>query len=423
MQIKNISKGIEGCYVKTPKFKTSRISINMFVKADEKEVSAYSLLQQILVRTTKDYPDFTSLNKYLKELYGANLSGEIQKYGDVRVLRFVISFINDNYTINGEKISEKATDLLLSAIFDPALENGHFKNDEIESNKRLLIDEIESELNNKRLYAVSNTSKIMYEDEPAGIPLNGTVETVKKLTDEDLIFAHKKLLEEAFVRVNVISENEPDDIYNKIVDRFETVNRNVEKVNVSKPHIAKEQPKIVEEQMDVTQGKLCLGFAIDSDNTLNDYIVSQVFVNLYGGAPFSKLFVNVREKQSLCYYCAARLDYKKSTFMVDSGILEENKNKAYDGILEQLEEMKKGNFTDDDINASKMALSDTVVAISDIIGDVDFWYLKHCFDNLKSVEDFLDKINKVTKEDIVNKANTVKLDTVYFLGGLKGDNA
>lgn len=422
MLINQLSNGVEGLFINTSKFKTSRISINMFVKADEKDTSAYSLLQMLLVSATKKYPDYTSLNAALNELYGAALYGDVVKFGDMRIIKFVIAFLDDKFSLNGEKISKDAVELLLSAIFDPPMYDGKFKDEDFQNNKRLLIEQISGEINDKRRYAIVNTEKTMYENELAGVPRYGTVETVQSLTNEMVVEAHKKLLKEAFVRVNIISQSEPDEIFRTVAQKFSHLNRNVEKINYSLQHKTNADVKQIEEHLDVTQGKLCLGFTVETDGTRVDTAKAAVFVDMFGGGPYSKLFTNVREKQSLCYYCAARFDSRKSSFIVDSGVLQENREKAYNGILEQLNEMKKGNFSDDDLNASKMALCDAVATVSDLSANLDNWYAMLAFNENETTETYIEKINKVSREDVIQKANSVKLDTVYFLGGLKGEN-
>ncbi len=423
MNLEKLSNGVEGCFIETSKFKTSRISINMFVKADEKTSSAYSLLQMLLVNSTVDYPDYTSLNKALNELYGAYLYSDVVKFGDMRIIKFVISFLDDKFALNGEKVSSTATDLLLSAIFNPLLIDGKFKTEDFENNIRLLIEQIEGEINDKRRYAIVNTEKAMYKNELAGIERYGNVETVKALTNEEVVSAHSKLLQEAFVRVNVISQSSPKDVFEKIADKFSKIDRNVEKKNISTYHKFSGETNFVEEHLDVTQGKLCLGFTLEQENNRQDIAKSAVFVDMFGGGPYSKLFTNVREKQSLCYYCAARFDSKKSTFIVDSGVLEENREKAYNGILEQLEDMKNGNFTDEELLASKMAICDSLSTVSDLSSNLDNWYVMFSFDEDETLDSYIEKISNVTREDIINKAKSVNLDTVYFLGGLKGENA
>lgn len=420
MQITNISNGVEGYYIETSKFKTSRISINMFVKADEKDISAYSLLQMLLVSATTEYPDYTSLNAALNELYGAALYSDVVKFGDMRIIKFVIAFLDDKFTMNKEVVSEKATELLLSAIFNPPLYDGKFKASDFNNNKRLLVEQIRGEINDKRRYAIVNTEKLMYENEPAGIERYGSAEVVESLSNEEIVKAHKKLLKEAFVRVNVVSQSNPQKVFDKIGKSFEALNRNVEKLNVSKFYVNSGKVKTAEEHLDVTQGKLCIGFTLDSDGTRDDAAKSAVFVDMFGGGPYSKLFTNVREKQSLCYYCAARFDSKKSTFLVDSGVLEENREKAYNGILAQLDDMKKGLFTEDELNASKMALCDAVATVGDLAANLDNWYMMMTFNENETTESYINRIKDVNREDVISKANSTSIDSVYFLGGLKG---
>lgn len=422
MIISEIANGVEGCYIKSNKFKTSSISVNMFIPAYEKAVSAYSLLYLILTDSTKDYPDYTSLNKALKNLYNASLFGGIQKFGDMRLVKFGISVLDDNFTLFGETISSKAADLLLGVIFNPLIENGKFNNRVFENNKRILIDQINAQINEKRGYAISNTEKAMFEGEPASIQNYGTVKTVESLTNEDIVAAHKYLLQNAFVRINVISQNKSEKVFDRFKEYFLPLSRNVEKKNFTCFHKTKGEVKHLEEKMNVTQGKLCLGFSFDIGETRQDVANAAVFVDVFGGGPYSKLFTNVREKQSLCYYCAARLNSKKGTFIVDSGILEENKQKAYDGILEQLEQIKSGNITEDEVNSSKIAIADTLGAYNDQTATLDSWYVLSTFNDGETIEDYTKLIKNVSVSDVIKIANSVKLDTVYFLGKAKEEN-
>lgn len=422
MIISEIANGVEGCYIKSNKFKTSSISVNMFIPADEKAVSAYSLLYLILTDSTKDYPDYTSLNKALKNLYNASLFGGIQKFGDMRLVKFGISVLDDNFTLFGETISSKAADLLLGVIFNPLIENGKFNNRVFENNKRILIDQINAQINEKRGYAISNTEKAMFEGEPASIQNYGTVKTVESLTNEDIVAAHKYLLQNAFVRINVISQNKSEKVFDRFKEYFLPLSRNVEKKNFTCFHKTKGEVKHLEEKMNVTQGKLCLGFSFDIGETRQSVANAAVFVDVFGGGPYSKLFTNVREKQSLCYYCAARLNSKKGTFIVDSGILEENKQKAYDGILEQLEQIKSGNITEDEVNSSKIAIADTLGAYNDQTATLDSWYVLSTFNDGETIEDYTKLIKNVSVSDVIKIANSVKLDTVYFLGKAKEEN-
>lgn len=419
MQIKQLSSGIEGCFVKTDKFKTSRISINMYIDADEFDATAYSLLSMLLVSATVDHPDYSSLNAYLKQMYSATLSSDVLKLGDMRVVRFIISYLEDKYTLDSETISEKAIELLLSACFSPPLQNGLFKTEDFENQKRVLIEQIEGNINDKRTYAIISTEKEMYKNENAGVYRYGSVEVARKIENKDLVLAHKKLLQNSFVRVNVIGSSEPDSIYDKVISCFNDLNRDVTKNNSTVPHIFSGEKKEIFEQMDVTQGKLCMGFVIDGLSTRKDKAKAAVCVDIFGGGPYSKLFTNVREKQSLCYYCAARGNFAKSTFMVDCGVLQENKQKAYSGILEQLEYLKKGEITDEELLASKTAICDQLISVKDMLGSIDSWYASNVFYENEQLDDYINYINDVTKQDVIDIANKISLDTVYFLGSNK----
>lgn len=422
MNIVKLANGVEGCFIKSDKFKTSSISINMFIPADEKEVSAYSLLSLILTSITADYPDYTSLNRVLNELYSASLTGDIYKFGDMRMVKFTITSIDDKFTLFGEKVSEKAVELLVSAVLNPPFDTDSFEN-ELKNSKRVLIDQINSEINDKRSYSISKTESIMYNGEPAGFSRYGTVKTVESLSVDDLKKAHQHLINNSFIRVNVVSQSEPESVFDKISGYFTPLNRNVKKENLSVYHKTVGELKKTTEKMEVTQAKLCLGFSLDVGNTRFDKVKASVFVDIFGGGPYSKLFTVVREKLSLCYYCAARFNSRKGTFIVDSGILEEMYEKAYNGILEQLENIKKGDFDEELLNSSKLAITDSLVGVNDKLPTLDNWYALNTFNEEETLETYAELVNKVTKSDIVAVANTVKLDTVYFLRKGEENNA
>lgn len=422
MNIVKLANGVEGCFIRSDKFKTSSISINMFIPADEKEVSAYSLLSLILTSITADYPDYTSLNRVLNELYSASLTGDIYKFGDMRMVKFTITSIDDKFTLFGEKVSEKAVELLVSAVLNPPFDTDSFEN-ELKNSKRVLIDQINSEINDKRSYSISKTESIMYNGEPAGFSRYGTVKTVESLSVDDLKKAHQHLINNSFIRVNVVSQSEPESVFDKISGYFTPLNRNVKKENLSVYHKTVGELKKTTEKMEVTQAKLCLGFSLDVGNTRFDKVKASVFVDIFGGGPYSKLFTVVREKLSLCYYCAARFNSRKGTFIVDSGILEEMYEKAYNGILEQLENIKKGDFDEELLNSSKLAITDSLVGVNDKLPTLDNWYALNTFNEEETLETYAELVNKVTKSDIVAVANTVKLDTVYFLRKGEKNNA
>lgn len=424
IKIVGLTNGVEGCFINSKKFKTSRISINFFMPIQQDLVSAHALLSSLLTRASEEYPDFTSLNAKLSELYGATLFGDVAKIGDMQMIKFVIAFLDDKYTLNGESISSEATELLLSMLFNPPLENGLFKEEDFQSEKRLLIENIKGEINDKRKYAIIKTESEVYKGEPSGISRYGTLNDAQNLKNEDIVKAWHNLLKNAFIRVNVISSNDPKAVFEKITKYFAKFDRNeVEKRDFTIAHKKPQEVKNVEERMDVTQGKLCMAFTADINNNAKSKITAKILSDFYGGGPYSKLFTNVREKQSLCYYCAARLNTPKSVIMVDCGILEENKEKTYNSIIQQLNEIRQGNFTDAELNSSKMAIMDAAKTITDSPANIDAWYSMRVFEeDIKSIDEFVDLVSKVTKEDIINMAKTVELDTVYYLGINKSED-
>ncbi|MBQ2677211.1 MAG: insulinase family protein [Clostridia bacterium] len=414
----DLASGVEGFSICTDRFKTSRISVNMFVPLRKETVSANALLSCLLTRATRKYPTYTHLNAKLDELYGAALYGDVAKVGDMQMLKFVIAVLDDKYTLNGEVISGDATELLLSMIFDPLLnDEGLFDEKDFESEKRLLVERIKGEINEKRIYAIKRTEGEMCKNEPYGLPKYGTLEDAQALTNADVVNALKYAVDNAFIRVNVISESYPEAVFQSVSEFFKDKKRTVTQKDITKKHIPNDELIQISEKMDVTQAKLCMGFSADFNDDLQSRINARVTADLFGGGPYSRLFKTVREEQSLCYYCAARINLKKRILMVDSGILEENKEKAYNGILEQLSVLQQGKFDESELLASKMALMDSAKTVCDTPAELDGWYTAYAlYDTAVTTDEFVEKINNVTKQDVIDIANSIKLDTVYFLG-------
>lgn len=413
----NLADGVEGLFVKNDRFNTTLISYNFYLPLKKETAASYALLPFILTSCGKDYPDFSKLNLKLAKLYGARLNASAEKYGDYQLLRMTISVINDRFSLDGESLVKSASQLLLNLIFSPNTDDNGFSTEDLEREKRKAIEHIKGEISEKRIYAKKRLIEEMYETSAYGIPKCGTVEDVEAITETGLYNAWIQMLETAFVRVQVVGFAVPAGLFEDITEKFSATHRkNITDCKISEPTERRNMVKRVTENMDVTQGKLCLGFSAEMCGNDDTTLPLMVMTDIFGGGPYSRLFSNVREKMSLCYYCSASAVRQKGLITVESGIETENALKAEKEILNQLEAVKKGEFSDFEFRSSIKSISDSLNSYNDSQNSIDLWYaIKINNDFVYSPEDIAEKLKNITREDVVNTANGVTLNTVYKL--------
>lgn len=412
---KKIFEGVELCTVSAEGFKTACASLSFVMPLGEK-ASLYALVPNVLTRSCKDYPDVTSIEKKLALLYGAEVVVDVTKSGENQVLKIEVSCIDDRFSIDGESITDECLKLLFQMAFEPRLENGVFCSDDVESEKRLLSERLIAENSDKRTYAKNRCNEIMFENELYGIHRYGTVEDIEKITPEALYDAYREILSQGKLLVCVSGGNfsNVEELLEKYIDDEDRDIHLNETLYVEEC----EDVKYVKEQEAVKQGKLVMGFRLGMTGEEDKYAARRVMVDLFGGSPHSKLFTVVREKMSLCYYCSAMMFRRKGVMLVQSGIESYNEEKAKNAILDQLEDIKKGNFSDDDIASSVKSLEDGFRSVSDSAESVASWFTSQvCSKEFLYPEDFIEQFKKVTREDIIEAAKEVTLDTVFMLEG------
>ncbi len=416
-KITALSNGAEGVFIKNDRFNTTLVSFNFYVPLSRETAAEYALLPFVMSSSSKKYPDFSRLNYKLAKLYGANLSASAEKVGDFQLLKIAISVIEDRFSLDGESLCDSALELLCELIFEPKAENGEFCIDDVEREKRKAIEHIRGDLAQKRIYAKKRLIEEMYKDEPYGTPKCGNEEDVNKITGTSLYKAWQKMLATAFLRVNVVSRTMPNGLFDKISDRFEGIDRtSITDCTSSMPTPPSSTPRTVIEEMNIAQGKLCMGFSSELYGDDEKTAALTVMCDIFGGGPYSLLFNNVREKMSLCYYCAASSVKAKGLITVDSGVEKENAEKAEKEILNQLDVIKQGAFSDEEFDSSIKSITDSFKSYNDSQGLLDAWYsIKIVKDKLLSPEDAAALIQNVTRDDVTRVANGIKLHTVYKL--------
>lgn len=401
--------------VKDSRFKTMKITANLIVPLSEDTASANALLSGVLSRSCKAYPDFTALSRRLSELYGADLAVSVHKSGESQVLGISASGLDDRYAMNGESIARELSSLLCSVIFEPNIKDNAFVEEEVEQERRQLLDVIDSEFNEKRIYAVAQLIENMCANEAFGIKRYGTAKKIKEITPKSLYETWKNLLKTANVEIIYIGDSSPDKAVEVFTDTFAKIDRIPAKLNTEVVRKAGDVKHITEE-MDVSQSKLVMGLRSGISVPDKEVTATRLMCAILGGTATSKLFCNVREKQSLCYYCAARYDKVKGIVIIDSGVEGENIEKLEKGILKEIEDMQNGVISDFEINSTKMAVINSFQSSNDTVSGIEAWYSGQLLEgDFKSIEEMSAEINAVTKKEIIAAARKLTLDTVYVL--------
>ena len=416
-KIISLSEGAEGLFIKTDRFKTTLISFNFYLPLKKETVAEFALLPFILTSCSKKYPDFSQLNYKLSRLYGARLDSSAEKYGDWQLLKMTVSVLNDRYSLDGESLANRACDMLLGLIFEPSTENGAFLENDVSREKRKAIEHIKGEISEKRILAKNRLIEEMYKDEPYGVPKCGTVEDVEKITGSSLYTAWQNMLKTAFIRVNVVGSSVPSGFFERISENFALLDRkDITLPKISAPTKENKTVSKVTDRMDVKQGKLCLGFSSEMYGNDDDSLPLMIMCDIFGGGPYSRLFSNVREKMSLCYYCSASAVRQKGLITVESGIETENAEKAEKEILNQLETVKKGEFTDFEFESSIKSVCDSLSSYGDSQAAIDTWYTMKINNNgTYSPIEIAERIKAITRDEVTAAAKGVKLHTVYKL--------
>lgn len=413
-----VCDGVNFRSIRDSRFKTERMSIHFLLPLEKDSVSANAILPFLLSRASRKYPDYTKLNEHLEELYGAVLDADVQKLGDVQVLSVSASGIADRYSLKGEQIAAELSRLLCSMVFDPPFEDGLFPQDGFVQERRQLIEMLRSEFNDKRAYALRRCEEIMCSGEPYGIGRCGTEEDIRELKREDLAKAWSDMIHRARAEIMVLGDCDPNPVFENFSAAFRNLGRGTAADCGTKIVRSAARAGETTENVDVAQSKLVLGFRTGSAEPDASVPAVKLMSAVFGGTPNSKLFLNVREKLSLCYYCSSVYFPMKGIMMVQSGVETKNIERAKTEILNQLEEVKQGNFTDDELNAAKLSLCNSYRTLGDSLDGLEAWYLSKTFSapGLRPEEEAA-AIGAVTREEVMKTAEAVTLDTVYCLKG------
>ena len=400
------------------RFKQACMSVLLLRPVCRQEAGLNALLPSVLLRGCESAPDIRAIARRTDDLYGASIGGCVRRVGDWQTTGLFCGFVEDRFALSGDRIMEPTVALLQDLLLHPVLENGVFRQDFVETERKSLILTIESEINDKRSYAQSQLMRKMCSADSNAIPRLGEKAEVEKITAEDLYAHYRRILRESPIEVNYVGSMEPETVA-QLVSR---VFRDVERDYVNLP----EQTPFRDggggeytEQMDVTQGKLCMGFVSpiwDGD----DRVVAMRLLNIiFGAGMTSKLFMNVREKLSLCYDIGSSYNSAKGLMVVNAGIDCDMVAETRQEVMNQLSACQNGQITAEELEAAKQYMSSSMRSVYDSTGAIEYFYsMENLSARPMTPEQMDEAVQKITLDDVVAAAKSLQLHTVYFLEGV-----
>lgn len=421
MNRKEIMPGVFLSHLQTSKFKTSWFSLTLLTQLERETASMNALIPAVLRRGTASYPDMESISARLDELYGTAIEPSCRRLGEVQGIGFVASFPEGDFLPGDCDILREVMGLFSEMLLSPATRGGLLLPDYVESEKSKLIDIIKSLVNEKRSYAMTRCVQEMCCAEAIAIGRLGSVEDCEAINYKKLTAQYRRVLRESPVEIFYCGRESLDTVSNCLKECFCTLPRGDINYDIGteiRLNSVEEQPRYYEESLDVTQGKLVIGYRLGECMDEFNLPAMKVFNAVFGSGVTSKLFVNVREKLSLCYYASSSLDWHKGIMLVSSGIEFSNFEKARDEIFRQLDEVKAGNISDDELSFAKAGLRSDFRAMADSAIDMENFYYGSAIEGLEmSPSEMSELIEEVTKEDVMKIANSLECDLIYFLKG------
>ena len=419
MECKNIEikKGMSLHTIETSKFKTNLLAIMITTELTKENATKNALISLILRRGTANIPTQDEISKKLENMYGANFDCGIDKIGDSQIIKFYLESLSDEYLPEKDSNLKESIRMLLDIVCNPITEENKFKTEYFDAEKENLKKILEEKKDNIVMYAFNRCIEEMYKNKPYATYKFGELEELEKITNEELYKYYKELIQECKFDIYISGEK---------IEEIKTEIENNENIAKLKPRDAKyitnglEEPteikeKTVQESADITQGKLVIGMNIEQkmENSKN---IALIYNAILGGTATSKLFQNVREKASLAYTAGSNYIRQKGNVFIRCGIEIENYEKALEIIKKQIEDMKQANFTEEELENTKQYIISTIQEIKDEQDTQIAYYFSHELAKTdSSIEKYINDVRKVTKEQIIEIAKTVKINTIYFL--------
>ena len=411
--------GVHLTAVQTQKFKSSVLGMQFLLPLAREQAALHALLPMVLRRGTAEHPDMESLSAVLDELYGGSLEPTVRKKGETQCVGFVGSFLDDAYTLDGSAVLEPSAALLGELVLRPYTRDGVFCPDYTRQERENLVTRIRAQVNDKRQYAQVRVVAEMCAGEPFGVDKLGDEASAAAITPQKLWDCYQQVLRTAPIEFYYCGSAPLERVraaVQAIVDGLPAG----ERVPLARPEKgnAPAQPRRVEEALDVTQGKLAMGFRTGIDAWDEDYPALMLLNAVYGGTTTSKLFLNVRERLSLCYYASSGLMKYKDVMLVSSGVEFDRVEQAKTEILAQLDQCRTGAFGEEELEWARRSVVSSLTTTMDAQGRLeDYWLGQSAAGLTEAPEELARRVEQVTREQVVSAAQKLKLDTVYFLKG------
>ena len=400
------------------RFKHGCLSLQMIRPMRREEAALNALIPAVLLRGCVTATDLRDITLRLDDLYGASVGALVRRIGDYQTTGLHCSFISDRYAMEGDAILAPMIDFLGQLLLQPVLENGVFRRDYVESEKKNLIATIESQLNDKRAYTGAQLLKTMCKEDSFGIPRLGEVEQVKKITAGAAYDHYRRLLKESPIQLFYVGQAEPAAVAEMLKPLFESLDRDYVNLPAQTAYRGANTGEHTE-VMDVAQGKLAMGFVTPITIRDPEFAAMQVCNTVFGGGMTSKLFANVREKMSLCYDVGSGYHGSKGIMTVSAGIDCDKMEIVRDAVLKQLDACRLGQITQEELTAAKQAVCNSLRGVHDSPGAIENYYATGTLSGLgMTPAEYISRVQQVTAEQVSRAAQSLELNTVYFLKGV-----
>lgn len=401
----------------TKRFKTFAISLYAGVPLREDTVTPVALTPFVLRRGTESYPETTQFREQLEHLYGAGFGFDVYKRGDYQIVQFRMDTINDSFVGGGEQqLLDRSFAFLGEVLTKPARENGHFKTPYVQAERETVRKKLESIVNDKMRYAAERCIEEMCKHEPYRLHPLGERKALPAIEPPELTATYENWLKESSMDLYVVGDTTLEEVEELVERHFNLERKTSSDYQAQKAVRGDEEPKTVIERLNIGQGKLNLGLRTSITYADDKYASALMYNGILGGYPHSKLFVNVREKESLAYYASSRYDGHKGIATVQSGIEIPNYEKAVTIIKQQLEEMKLGHITDLEMSQTKAMIRNLLKEMQDAAFEmIAYDFNRQLSGKERTSEELLAQIEQITKQDVREAAEQFRLDTIYFL--------
>ena len=412
-----LTPGVQLYCCRDTRFKQGCLSFQLVRPMAAAESAMNALIPSILLRGTKQHGDLRAITEHLDDLYGAAVSTIVRRIGDYQTTGLYCSFMDDRFALPGDRVLEPMLAFLSELLLDSPVEGEGFLPAFVESEKKNLIATIESELNDKRAYAMGRLLRTMCREDTFGLPRLGEVEAVAAIDPEALYRHYRKILEESHIQIFYVGSAEAETVASLLKPMLSRIHRNYEKLDPQTAFHTCDGVDTVE-TMEVSQGKLCMGFVSPITNRMPEFPAMQVLNTILGAGMTSKLFLNIREKMSLCYSIGSSYYGTKGIVTVSAGIDFDKEAITRAEVLRQLDACKTGDISDEELTAARQAILSSLRGIHDSPSGIEGYYATAALSGMGlTPAAYMAAVEAVTKEEVVAAANTLQLHTTYFLKG------